>query len=582
MPIQILPPQLANQIAAGEVVERPASIVKELLENALDAGATRIEIEVDKGGHKRIFIRDNGHGIAKDDLGLALSRHATSKISTLEDLENILSMGFRGEALASISSVSRLYLSSNTEGQQEGWKAISEGRDMDLSLSPCAHPIGTTVEVLDLFHNTPARRKFLRTEKTEFSHIEDVVKRIALSRFDVQFSLKHNGKQLRYFPIANNQTQKLKRVKLISGARFTDNCVWLESECDDVKLSGWIANPDACRASNDGQFSFINGRVMRDKLVNHAIREACEGLIDRDLYPAFVLYLEMPANQVDVNVHPAKHEVRFREARRIHDFIYASVTDAMSQANDMVERPVVTEPKHDYIVPLSQEPRYETQISDNGSSLSQNRSQSRNSASMSEYSAVETPIAAANYAQLMQTGNTSELALLFLGEKGFITYLNEQLYFVSAQEIMQQWLCNVLSRDGLVRQPLLMPISVVNTAQLDRTKLSQLADKAFEFNLTPQKLILKSVPAELRKVQWLKVIPDFLQNVDDYSDVVISLIRAVSMHWHFEQGETVGTYWNQICLTMDNQNDWIQKRGRLMPMQAWLKAQTEYAQNDQQ
>ena len=307
MPIQILPTRLANQIAAGEVVERPASVVKELVENSLDSGATSIEIDIEKGGHKRILIRDNGSGIPRDELPLALSRHATSKIAKLDDLEAICSLGFRGEALASISSVARLSLSSKPKEQAQAWQAQCEGRDMQVQLNPVAHPDGSSVDVVDLFFNTPARRKFLKTEKTEFSHIDEVIRRIALSRFDVSFSLKHNGKLLRKYPAVKLQSTELKRLSSICGKEFAEQSIELNSQYQQFELKGWLAQPEQTKIQGDFQYFYVNGRMMRDRLINHAVRQAFEGLIASDSFPAYVLYLTLEPNQVDVNVHPAKH-----------------------------------------------------------------------------------------------------------------------------------------------------------------------------------------------------------------------------------------------------------------------------------
>lgn len=332
MPIQILPARLANQIAAGEVVERPASVVKELVENSLDAGATRIEIDIDKGGSRTIRIRDNGVGIVKEELQLALSRHATSKITTLDDLEAIASLGFRGEALASISSVSRLTLTSRTDAQPEAWSAYAEGRDMTVQLKPAAHPVGTTVEVLDLFFNTPARRKFLRTEKTEFAHIDELLKRIALSRFDASILLRHNGKLIRQYRAAETQAQKERRLAAVCGQGFLQHALSLELGHGDLRLSGWICTPQGARAQNDIQYCYVNGRMMKDKLINHAIRQAFEGALAAEQYAAYVLFIEVDPHQVDVNVHPAKHEVRFHHARLVHDFIYQGVQSALQQS----------------------------------------------------------------------------------------------------------------------------------------------------------------------------------------------------------------------------------------------------------
>ncbi|AWB62486.1 TPA: DNA mismatch repair endonuclease MutL [Klebsiella quasipneumoniae] len=335
MPIQVLPPQLANQIAAGEVVERPASVVKELVENSLDAGATRIDIDIERGGAKLIRIRDNGCGIKKDELALALARHATSKIASLDDLEAIISLGFRGEALASISSVARLTLTSRTAEQQEAWQAYAEGRDQAVTVKPAAHPVGTTLEVLDLFYNTPARRKFMRTEKTEFGHIDEVVRRIALARFDVTINLSHNGKVMRQYRAVAQDGQRERRLGTICGAGFLEHALAIEWQHGDLTLRGWVADPlHTTPALAEIQYCYVNGRMMRDRLINHAIRQACEDKLGADQQPAFVLYLEIDPHQVDVNVHPAKHEVRFHQSRLVHDFIYQGVLSVLQQQLD--------------------------------------------------------------------------------------------------------------------------------------------------------------------------------------------------------------------------------------------------------
>lgn len=336
--INILPPQLANQIAAGEVVERPASVVKELVENSLDAGATQIEIEIEKGGSQLIKIRDNGCGIAKQDLVLALARHATSKISSLEDLEAILSLGFRGEALASISSVSRLLLTSRPEGQAEAWQAYAQGREMVVDIQPASHPVGTTIEVNNLFFNTPARRKFLRTDKTEFQHIDEVVRRIALAKLHVSFTLSHNGKIVRQYrkTVDNSIEQKQKRVAAICGEQFIQHANYLDWQHGDLHLHGWIGSPELARPQNDLCYSYVNGRMMRDKTINHAIRQAYGEHIAQGDYPAFVLFLDLDPTHVDVNVHPAKHEVRFHQGRLVHDFILQGVIQALQPQADLI------------------------------------------------------------------------------------------------------------------------------------------------------------------------------------------------------------------------------------------------------
>ena len=328
--IQVLSPQLANQIAAGEVVERPASVLKELVENSLDAGAQSIDIDIEQGGVKLIRIRDDGCGIAEDDLPLALSRHATSKIGNLEDLEAVSSLGFRGEALASIASVSRLSLTSN-HGEGTAWKAVSEGRDMDVDIQPASHPVGTSVEVRDLFFNTPARRKFLRTEKTEYNRIDESIKKLALSRFDVAFNLRHNQRaQLSLRPAAT-QLEQEKRVADICGAPFMEQALYVDNDRHGLRLWGWIGLPTFSRSQADLQHFFVNGRSIRDKVVSHAVRQAYQDVLYHGRHPAYVLFLEITPADVDVNVHPTKHEVRFRESGSIHSFISSTIKKALAE-----------------------------------------------------------------------------------------------------------------------------------------------------------------------------------------------------------------------------------------------------------
>ncbi len=341
--IRILEPRLANQIAAGEVVERPASVVKEAVENSLDAGATRIEIDVESGGTRLIRIRDDGAGIDGDDLALALARHATSKIDSIEDLEALQSLGFRGEALASIASVSRLTLTANTEASSvQGQQAFCEGRDMSVAVKPAPHPRGTTLEVRDLFYNTPARRKFLRTEKTEFGHLHEVVKRQALSRPEVTFVLRHNGKQTLQLNAAVSEAELRRRVATVCGTDFAEHAVVIERQAGPMRLWGWVAEPTFSRSQADLQYFFVNGRVIRDKLVSHAIRQAYRDVLFHGRHPAFVLFLELDAAGVDVNVHPTKHEVRFRDSRSVHDFLFGTLSRALADVRP--GQPTPTEP----------------------------------------------------------------------------------------------------------------------------------------------------------------------------------------------------------------------------------------------
>ncbi|WP_213875527.1 DNA mismatch repair endonuclease MutL [Pseudomonas sp. dw_358] len=328
--IELLSPRLANQIAAGEVVERPASVIKELLENSLDSGARRIDVEVEQGGVKLLRVRDDGSGISADDLPLALARHATSKIRDLEDLERVMSLGFRGEALASISSVARLTLTSRTRQASEAWQVETEGRDMAPRVQPAAHPVGTSVEVRDLFFNTPARRKFLKTEKTEFDHLQEVIKRLALARFDVGFHLRHNGKSILSLHEAADDIARARRVAAVCGPAFLEQALPIEVERNGLHLWGWVGLPTFSRSQADLQYFYVNGRAVRDKLVAHAVRQAYRDVLFNGRHPTFVLFLEVDPAVVDVNVHPTKHEVRFRDGRMVHDFLYGTLHRALA------------------------------------------------------------------------------------------------------------------------------------------------------------------------------------------------------------------------------------------------------------
>ena len=324
MSIQVLSPRLANQIAAGEVVERPASVVKELVENSLDSGATRIRIEAERGGIALLKVSDDGCGIAQDELPLALARHATSKIRDLDDLEGVATLGFRGEALASIASVSRLTLTSAVQ-DQTGFCVEAEGRDMLAAVRPAPRSQGTTLEIRDLFFNTPARRKFLKTEKTEQNHIQMSISRQAMSRFDVGFEWVHDGKVHWQLPAAATPAARASRIAKLVGQPFMDSALEVETEATGLRLQGWVAAPTFSRSQPDLQYLFVNGRVVKDRLVAHAIRQAYRDVMYGQRHPAYVLYLELDPNSVDVNVHPTKHEVRFRDQRLVHDFLFRSL-----------------------------------------------------------------------------------------------------------------------------------------------------------------------------------------------------------------------------------------------------------------
>lgn len=328
--IQHLTPQLANQIAAGEVIERPASIVKELVENSLDATCSQIDIDIDRGGIQRIRIRDDGHGIHKDDLLLALDRHATSKIRDLDDLTQIKTLGFRGEALASISSVSRLHLSSSVDTTNQGWQVVVDYQNEPI-LTPISHRQGTTVDVNELFFNTPARRKFLRKEQTEFSHIEELVKRLSLSHFSIGFTLQHNKRLIHQLSPAHDKIMQKGRIKALCGPMFVENALYIEFEALDLHLWGWISLPTFSRSQTDLQYFYVNNRIVKDRLINHAVKQAYHDVLYNGRHPAFVLFLEIEPQSVDVNAHPAKYEVRFRESRTVYDFVKQCLQKALAK-----------------------------------------------------------------------------------------------------------------------------------------------------------------------------------------------------------------------------------------------------------
>ncbi len=346
MPIKQLPEHLINQIAAGEVVERPASVIKELLENSLDAGARALHIDVVAGGQKLIRIRDDGKGINKDEMALALSRHATSKITSLDDLEAVTSLGFRGEALPSIASVARLTLCSRADGQDSAWQVEADGGQIS-GPRPAAHPPGTTVEVHDLFYNTPARRRFLRTERTEFSHIEKWVRRLALSRPEVSFTLTHNQRTVLNVSAAISEEDSRQRIGKLCGSAFAEQCVAIEREVEGVALSGWIGLPTFNRSQPDMQYWFVNGRSVSDKTLAHAVRHAYRDVLFHGRYPAYVLNLTMDPAGVDANAHPAKHEIRFRDGRRIHGVVSQTIATALKDTrpggHDVVPIPMTRE-----------------------------------------------------------------------------------------------------------------------------------------------------------------------------------------------------------------------------------------------
>lgn len=563
MPIQLLSPQLANQIAAGEVVERPASVVKELVENSLDAGATRIEVDIEKGGHKRIRIKDDGGGIAKDELTLALSRHATSKITTLDDLEQILSLGFRGEALASISSVTRLTLTSRTEDQKEAWQAYCEGREMAVSIKPAAHPVGTTIDVADLFYNTPARRKFLRTEKTEFQHIEDVIKRIALSHPKTSFVLKHNDKIVKRF-ISDKNGSMTARISGVLGQKFIDNAIHVNTLYDGITIDAWLGNEVMLRSSNDCQFSFVNGRGMRDKLIMHAIRQAYESVWGVVEQPAFVVYLTINPKDVDVNVHPAKHEVRFQQSRLVHDFICKTVCDALS---DITEASSNANPErensygafdaapatHDYIRPLAPPPTSSSSTRSARSSTGAYHTQSTSpsGAYNANFTALMTPNADTSNDQ-KRTGDI-ESSLFSLSSLLRLYKKDENIFLLCASKLAGSWLNN-LFLNAENAQPLLMPVAI-SMDNVSEKRIATLTKHNFVINKVAGKIRLQQVPAGTRHLPWVKWFEKLLLEKEYDDDCVLTNLvvakedvdETLCSHiWHWLDQQSEVKQWEYV------------------------------------
>jgi DNA mismatch repair protein MutL len=542
--IQTLPPLLANQIAAGEVIERPASVVKELVENSLDAGATKIDLDIEQGGVHLIRVRDNGSGIHRDDLPLALNRHATSKVQTYEDLEKINTLGFRGEALASVSSVSHLEVSSAI-ANATGWKITMQGTAELPKVNPVSHPQGTTVEVYDLFFNTPARRKFLRSEKTEFDHIDELIKRIALSHPEVTFTLKHNQRQVRQYLAAHSAAEREQRVALLCGNAFVDNAVHVATEASGLKLSGWIALPTFSRSQADLQYFYVNGRMVRDKLVAHAVKQAYQDVLYGDRYPAYALFLEIAPQQVDVNVHPTKHEVRFRESRMVHDFICSTLQNVLSDIRPgheqtrptvLVEKPapamatatstpaqpiVQSTPLRSSYVPAQQVMPVKI------------REQMAVYGKLHEASAKPAPVAAPveNVAPPLGFALAQLQGIYILAENSHGLVMVDM--HAAHERVMYERLKNKLQEQKLVAQPLLLPLTVtlsekeVNQLQLQQNLFTTLALKIER--LGPTVVIVREVPDLLRDINVEQLVRDIAADfsTDESSSRATDLINKI-------------------------------------------------------
>ena len=530
--IKLLTPRLANQIAAGEVVERPASVIKELLENCLDAGAKRIEIDIEQGGSKLIRIRDNGCGIDQEDLPLALSRHATSKIARLDDLEAVATLGFRGEALASIAAVSRLQLTSSTATDNQGWQAESEGREMDVQVRPAPHPLGTTVEVRDLFFNTPARRKFLRTEKTEFNRIDDSLKKLALSHFEVTFNLNHNGKPVRAYRAAADNPSQEKRVANICGPEFMENALYLDITHAGLRLWGWLALPTFSRSQADLQYFYVNGRPIRDKLVTHAVRQAYQDVLYHGRHPAYVLYLELDPATVDVNVHPSKHEVRFRDQRMVHDFLFRTLHRAVADTRAGESSGAANVISHSELEHTEQITTHEqanlslgqhSRVNENWHSsgtgvgiaeklaLYQQLHQPDQSVTLSEESNSESPPLGFALAQL------KGIYILAENQQGLVLVdmhaAHERIVYERIKQAYEQ-------QQEIISQPLLTPISLAVAER--EADLAEEHNQLFEtlgFSVQragPESLSIREIPALLRGTDVENLLRDVLSDLSEY------------------------------------------------------------------
>ncbi|WP_460417168.1 DNA mismatch repair endonuclease MutL [Pseudomonas sp. microsymbiont 2] len=554
--IELLSPRLANQIAAGEVVERPASVAKELLENSLDSGARRIEVEVEQGGVKLLRVRDNGGGIAADDLPLALARHATSKIRELEDLEGVLSLGFRGEALASISSVARLTLTSRTAEAGEAWQVETEGRDMTPRVQPAAHPVGTSVEVRDLFFNTPARRKFLKAEKTEFDHLQEVIRRLALARFDVAFHLRHNGKTIFSLHEAADEMARARRVGTICGPGFLEQALPIDVERNGLRLWGWVGLPTFSRSQADLQYFFVNGRAVRDKLVAHAVRQAYRDVLFNGRHPTFVLFLECDPTGVDVNVHPTKHEVRFREGRMVHDFLYGTLHRALADVRpeDQLAAPAATSelvrpsgiqagefgPQGEMRLasPVLEQPQGEARqsFSAGGSGAgyqyqytprpSQPLNVGETQAVYREFYAPLDNAPAAPAALPESQGDIPPLGYALAQLKGIYILAENAVGLVlvdmhaAHERIMYERLKVAMASEGLSGQPLLVPESLAlsqREADCAEEHAQWFQRLGFELQrLGPETLAIRQIPALLKQAEANRLVQDVLADLMEY------------------------------------------------------------------
>jgi len=507
MPIRELPSQLVNQIAAGEVVERPASVLKELLENSLDAGARRIQIDVENGGLRLCRVRDDGSGIAADELPLALARHATSKIASLDDLERVGTLGFRGEALPSIASVSRLTLTSRPDTAETGWRLDVEGGRHDAG-QPAPHPPGTTVEVRDLFYNTPARRKFMRTERTEFGHLDRIARRVALSRFDVAFRLMHNQRAVFDLRPAGDQSAMDRRVAEVCGAAFMEQAMFISHQASGMRLWGWLGLPTFSRSQADLQHVFLNGRMVRDKVISHAVRAGYSDVLFHGRHPAYLLYLEMDPALVDVNAHPTKHEVRFRESRSVHGFLFHTVEQALAgtRAGEVSRAPAAAGATGMFAAeanPGSQQPM-RLGVAEPGAL-----------AAFERLAAAPAPVQTDEGEDLplgTALGQLHGVYILAQNQRGLVLVDMHAAH----ERIVYEGLKRALGEGTIRAQPLLVPVSVrvsASEADLAEEQSEALAKLGFELRrMGVDALSVRQVPALLREADAEALVRDVLSD----------------------------------------------------------------------
>ena len=546
MRIHLLPDQLISQIAAGEVVERPASALKELLENSLDAGSTDIAVALLQGGVKQLRVADNGKGIAQDDLALALTRHATSKIASLEDLESVASLGFRGEALASIASISRAQILSREQNTKHAWRIASNGSEIS-TIEPTALDAGTIIKVNDLYFNTPARRKFLKTEATEFSHCEDAFERIALSRPDVGFTLQHNGRALSRYAVGAPE----RRFAEVLGDEFFAESLSLDESAAGLRLWGRAAKPTFNRHSRDTQYVYVNGRFVRDKLIAHAIRQAYQDVLHHDRHPAFVLFLECDPTLVDVNVHPAKTEVRFRDSQTIHRFIFHSLHKTLAAPTGASNAMTAGQAAHNPFADKNAStpyPTYQSQIQLSaqqptdfyqtlfGQKNSFQSDDSHNIISPPLQASLDAASSGANFSRAENSANLSDNSSEY--PLGFAVAQIHGIYVLAQnvqglvvvdmhaahERIMYEKLKNALDTQAVSMQPLLLPVSFhaekLEVAAVSETLASQ--DNVFQqlgFDIaiiSPTTLAVRGVPVMLQQADAVTLARDVLRDLREY------------------------------------------------------------------